>query len=340
VTFHGDALNVAAASDRVAWTDSVFRIHVKSLRSRRESVQAYGVQYWAYGNDSQLTFAGSRPAWLGATGGGSKPVTQRVWSTSPSGKRRLVDLVAHDESGSGTYVTALAGSPAGGAFGVASLKDLSGSGCFCEFLLSGGGVWAFGAGSAHRVPGLPPPALLARWGGEVALVPVDPSVQKEADLAPAPDAPVEVRSLTDASTISSFTTPRPLYDLELTDRYVFTIVGYGRATQIQVHDPATGALVRSIQSGSLRYIDQVGVVNPPTFAAAGSWLIFGEPHSVWAVDGTSGTVSLVTHTLSVVRDVSTDGRSVTWAEAHNVRGTANQPPRVQWLSRIRTATIP
>ena len=55
VTFHGDALNVAAASDRVAWTDSVFRIHVESLRSRRESVQAYGVQYWAYGNDSQLT---------------------------------------------------------------------------------------------------------------------------------------------------------------------------------------------------------------------------------------------------------------------------------------------
>ena len=45
--------------------------------------------------------------------------------------------------------------------------------------------------------------------------------------------------LTDASTISSFATPRPIYDVELTDRYVFTIVSYGKATQVQVHDPAT-----------------------------------------------------------------------------------------------------
>jgi hypothetical protein len=220
------------------------------------------------------------------------------------------------------------------------IEDISKPGCFCKLVRTGGGVWAFGNDGVHRVAGLPPPALLARWNRTVALVALEVTTQTEVGSAPTSRPTVEVRSLLDGSTISSFDSPQPIDDLALTQRYVFTIVGYGKTTELQVHDPASGALVRAVRPQSLRYLDQIGVVRPPTFSAADRWAVYGQAHSVWAVDGTNGEVSRVASTTWVVRDVSTDGRTVTWLEIRRVRGAANKPLREQWLSRIRTSALP
>jgi hypothetical protein len=265
-------------------------------------------------------------------------VVERVWSTDSSGRKRLVARVEHGDSADGTYLTSLAGSPAGGAFGTERIVDAE-PGCACKFVRTGGGVWAFGGDGAHRVPGLPPPALLARWDRNVALVPLVVSAPTDTGGAPRPRPRVEIRSLSDSSMISSFDSPQPIDDLALTKRYVFTIAGYAKSTQLQVHDPATGALIRAVRAQSLRYLDQVGVTRPLTFSAAGHWAVYGQSHSVWAVDGATGKVSRVTHTTWSVRDVSTDGETVSWIEVRRVPGAGNKPPREQWLSRILTATL-
>jgi hypothetical protein len=339
--FHGDATNMAAASGDLAWTDTVDRIHVLNLRTGNVVTQLFSKQYETYTHDTQLVFAGSRPLWVGTIGGNFKLIRQSVFTTN-NGRRVLVGYAVHGEAASGGFVTAVAGSPAGGAFGIAELKDLEppSEGCFCKFVLVGGGVWAVANGSSHRVVGLPPPSLLARFGDEVALAPVNPNVEKRPLLAPAPDAPVEVRSLRDASTISTFDSPRPLNALALTSQFVFTLAGYGKTTRLEVHDPATGTLLRSLHRTSLEWRDVPGGPYPPIFTAGGRWAVYAKPHEVWAVDGSSGRTVLIARTKSVVQDISTDGRTVTWAEVDQVSRSYSLPERLRWLTRFRTAPLP
>jgi hypothetical protein len=335
--FHGEVESIAAAGGRLAWTDSVGRGHLLILATGKGITQMSANQH-DVPRDLEMTFAGSRPLWNVTSGGNFQGIQQRVWTTS-HGKALIVGDVYGDEAGEGRFITAIAGSPAGGAFGVAAMTNLDPtSGCFCRFVLSGGGVWAVGNGRSHRVPGLPPPALLARFGDEVALVPVNPAVRKDTYLRPAPDAPVEVRSLRDASTISSFDSARPLQALALTSRFVFSIVGYGKTTRLEVHSPSSGVLLRSLHPASLKWLEP-GERPTPRFDAADRWFVYGNGHEVWAVDGASGRASLVARTTWDVQDVSTDGRTVTWAEVKDVSGHKIVAPRLGWLSRFRSVSI-
>lgn len=332
VSVPGVIRSFALGAGRVAWIETTWELRIRRFATGRTTTIRYTNQYDEAGGDPYLAFAGSRPLWLGDRG--MADITDRVFTTDTAGAVRVLTKVVYADVGDGSYVTGPAGDPAGGTFGVVVLRDRDpSSGCSCRFAVTGG-VWVVGSGAARRVPGLPPPRALARAGDRLLLAPAAATSRSAAPYADGTGI-VEVRALPDGALVASFTPGGEIEALALTPRFAFVVVrSAGRAT-IEVHDPQTGALVRSLRVAARGRMDLPGF--PPQVAAAGRFVVFHAEKSVSVLDGASGRVVTLARTRGRVTGVAATGTTVAWAEQYGAGDTAH---RKGFTTVIRETTLP
>jgi hypothetical protein len=167
LTTQGAVWSLAVHGTHLAWIDAVWRLDRATVGSPRIAKTVYANQYSESQEDPKLVFAGGSPLWRDSNG--SVYLTQRVLTLTPAGRLRVLRSVQHGVGVEGTYITDVVGSPAGGAYGIASMKQGTGPG---KYVVVAGGIWVVADGSARAVASLPPPVLVARYGTRIAFEPV------------------------------------------------------------------------------------------------------------------------------------------------------------------------
>ena len=318
----------ALGPNRLAWIDSTWGLHVK--RGVGTSTVRYTSQYQE-GGDPQLVFGGSRPIWLGNRG--YPGVTQRVFTTGSSGAVRVVASAQHTDRNAGTYITSVAGDPAGAVFGRATVVETASSKarqCLCQFAVTGGGVTTVADGTAHPVPGLPPPVLVARAGADVALLPASTAPRSGAQPAAGAGAAVIVASLPGGGKISSFIPAGPVRALALSKADAFVLVATPTGHKIEVHAIATGALRRTIPAP--------GQISEE-LAVAGSKIVWHSRHTIWCADAATGKTSLVAHSTWAITRVDSEASTLAWAQRLTLISGDDTSPQAN-LGRISEVVLP
>lgn len=304
--FPGVARAVAFDGRRVAWVETTWEIRVQTWRPPSTRVVRYTSQYQAFFANRYpwILLGGDRLAWLSTRGfGGGFALTGQVYETSATAPTaREIRFVRFSEDGSGDQLTGLGGTAARLAYGVARV---SGPPCDprCAYTVTGGGVWVSNAGAVRRLPSAPPPALVARSGGFVAVVPADGTVRNDAQIRSLPR--VEIRSATTGALARSISLSRRPIALAQSPTTVAVLTG-GR--RLEWYDRRTG-----VHRGAIAASPNV----VPELRFAGLNVIFRDRRSVWALSTHTGRLRRIATTKPGWRPVAlaTSGRAVVWAEA-------------------------
>jgi hypothetical protein len=321
--------SIAPSPQRLVWIDSTWGLHVE--RPGRSTPTVRYTSRYEEGGDPDLVLGGSRPVWLSDRGFPTE--TQRVFTLTAAGRAVAVARAQHLDRGDGGFISAVAGDPSGAAFGRATVEQTAESrtrGCLCQFKLVGGGVSTVADGVARVVPQLPPPALLARSGARVALLPATTRVRRTGQPAPDRGASVMVASLADGSSVSSFVPAGTVQAIALSRRNVYVLVTATGKERLEIHTAATGALLR-LAAVPAHLADEL-VVTPD------DRVLYHDRHTIWALAAANGRASVVRRTAWSVTQIAATGKTVSWIERH-ILITGDDSAKGN-RSRVVEATLP
>lgn len=323
VSFPGVAYAFAHDDGRIAWIETTWELRLRTIgigaqktiryTNRAEERQEFGPE--------RLALGGRRLVWLSSRGGFN--VADRVYTATVDDPRpRQLERQVHLDGLDGGYVTGVAADASGIAYGVVEVTEIGP--CPCQYKVTGGGVRLLEAGRKSDLAGAPPPYLVARSAGRVAVVPADPGPSPAAP--PFPHGPVEVRDAKTGAVVSTFSPPGTVWSIALSSRVAAVIAG----RRIERYDVATGKLLgaTAVSSKVARELD-----------IAGGRIAFHDDRTVRLLDTASGRISVLATTAPWKPvAVSIDDRIVVWVETMRIR--PGDISRRTFRSRIRSLVLP
>jgi len=324
ISFPGVARSFAAAAGRVAWIDTAWVLHVRSVRSGVETTIRYTNPYEeipSFSAGPPLVLEPRQLLWLSTRGTGSLEDADHVYvaSVGATHGRRVANTV-HGERVDGGYVAGLAGDSAGFAYGIVTVKAVPAA--EHRYQVSGGGVWTLTGATPRQLPGAPPAIVLAESAGRVAIAPVDNGERQEG--TPLAAGTVEIRNATTGAVVSSVTPTGAVRAAALTPTTLAVLAG-GRIAR---YDAATGKLLGTTPAPA----DTAAELD-----AAGMQLAFRRTRSVDVVDLTSGRISKLVPTSWRPAGVALDGLTLAWVEQRRI--APGNVSKKTYTTRIRTLAL-
>jgi hypothetical protein len=307
--FPGVARGVAFDGRRVAWIETTWEMRVKTTTSPQSTrVIRYTSQYHAFSTERhpRLLLGGGRLAWVSTRGIGGSGFEHvgRVYETSATAPTaRRIHRLRSAEDGSGDQLTGLGGTAARLAYGVARVTGTPGCDPDCSYTVVGGGVWVSNAGAVRRLPNAPPPALIARSGSFVAIVPADRTPREDAEVRAL--RRVEIRSAATGAIAREIALSHPAVALAQSPTTVAVLTNKNR---FEWYD---------VRTGTRRGAAAAPVNVVPDVRFAGRNVVFRDRRSVWALNTRTRRLHRIAATRPGWRPVAlaTSGRAVAWAEA-------------------------
>jgi len=335
--FAGVARSFDADAGRVAWIDSAWALHVRSLRSGVETKIHYTNPYeevpmFRSGPRLVLEYSATplvleprRLAWISTRGAGMFEYAEHVYVAAVGATHgRRIANVLHGDGTDGGYLLGLAGDTAGFAYGVAKVKPIGQDQEF--FQVSGGGVFTLTGAAPRKLPGAPPAIVLAETAGRLAIAPLD--TDQSTDGTPLATGSIEIRSATTGALISSVTPTGVLRAAALTPTTLAVLAG----NRIVRYDIASGQLL-----GSTR----VPTDTAPALDTSGMRIAFRRTRSVGVLDATTGRISTVVATPWRPSNVALDGPELAWAERLRLApGDVFDQGKKNFTTRVKTIGLP
>jgi hypothetical protein len=336
VDFPGVARSFDADAGRVAWIDSAWALHVRSLRSGVETKVLYtnpyeeipmsrsGPRLVLEYSATRLVLEPRRLAWISTRGAGMFYYAEHVY-VAPVGATHghRVANVLHGDGTDGGYIMGLAGDAAGFAYGVAMVKPIGPDQQF--FQVSGGGVFTLTGATPRKLPGAPPAIVLAETAGRLAIAPLD--TNQSTDGTPLATGSIEIRNAMTGALVSSVTPAGVLRAATLTPTTLAVLAG----SRIVRYDIASGQLLGSTPVPTNTAAD---------LESSGTRIAFRRTRSVAVLDATTGRISTVVATPWRPTSVALDGPKLTWAERLRIApGDVFDQSKKDFTTRVKTITL-
>jgi hypothetical protein len=325
VTFRGVAQSFAAAAGRVAWIDSAWALHVRSLRSGAETTILYtdpSKELPSLTSEPRLVLEPNRLLWLSTRSAGMFYDADRVYVAAVGATHgRRVTSVVHGEGVDGGYITGVAGDAEGFAYGTVTVSH--GTTDQTLYQASGGGVWTLVGTTPRRLPGAGPAYVLAESAGRIAIAPVDTDERK--DGTPVAAGTIEIRNATTGALVSSVSPTGAFRAATLTPTTLAVLVG--------------NKIVRyAVPSGRLLGSTSVAADTSSVLASGGGRIAFRRTRSIGVLDATSGRISMVMAATGRPAGVAIDGQTLAWAESSRI--APGEASKKTFITRIRTTALP
>jgi hypothetical protein len=325
LTFPGVAQSFAAAAGRVAWIDSAWALHVRSLRSGAETKILYtdpSKELPSLTSEPRLVLEPNRLLWLSTRSAGMFYDADRVYVAAVGATHgRRVASVVHGEGVDGGYITGVAGDAEGFAYGTVTVSH--GTTDPTLYQASGGGVWTLVGSTPRRLPGAGPSYVLAESAGRIAIAPVDTDERK--DGTPVAAGTIEIRNATTGALVSSVSPTGTFRAATLTPTTLAVLVG--------------NQVVRyAVPSGRLLGSTAVAADTASALASGGGRIAFRRTRSIGVLDATSGRVSMLMAATGRPTGVAIDGQMLAWAESRRI--APGEASKKTFTTRIRTSALP
>ncbi len=260
-----------------------------------------------------LALAGRRAAWTLIAHGNNTYRQVVTGAVAVGADRQVVELVYANGDHAGDHLGGVAGDGRRLLFsrievGVGPTGCEGGDGdlsaCYGE--IRGGGVYRIEGAAPVAVPGAPPAIRLAVSGDRLALVPAARARPPTAAPRVAPLADVQIRALPGGGLVSTFAPAGTIRSLALSGRIAAVIVRRGALTQIDAHDPATGARVRTVTVPA----------TATALSVSGTRLVYRTGRRVWMASAVAGgpPPRLLATAAAEPIGLSIEGTRVAWAE--------------------------
>lgn len=337
LAFPGVARAFGADAGRVAWIDSAWALHVRSLRSGVETKILYtnpyeeipmfrsGPRLVLEYSATRLVLEPRRLAWISTRGAGMFEYAEHIYIAAVGATHgRRVANVLHGDGTDGGYIMGLAGDAAGFAYGVAMVKPIGPDQQF--FQVSGGGVFTLTGATPRKLPGAPPAIVLAETANRLAIAPLD--TNQSTDGTPLATGSIEIRNATTGALVSSVTPAGVLRAATLTPTTLAVLAG----SRIVRYDIASGQLLGSTPVPTNTAAD---------LESSGTRIAFRRTRSVAVLDATTGRISTVVATPWRPTSVALDGPKLTWAERLRIApGDVFDQSKKDFTTRVKTITPP
>jgi hypothetical protein len=333
VAFPGIAHSFDADAGRIAWIDSAWALHIRSLRSGAETKILYTNPYEEIPSldaaprlplGPRLVLGPRRVLWISTRGAGMFYDADHVYVASVDAKRgRRVANVVHGEGVDGGYVTGIAGDADGFAYGIVTVARSTTDETL--YGVSGGGVWTLAGMTPHRLPGVAPAYVLAESAGRIAIAPV--ATDESTEGTPVAEGTIEIRSATTGELVSTVLPPRPFRAATLTP----TTLAVLTATQIVRY---------AVPSGQILGSTAVAADSASALDSGGGGIAFRRARSVGVLDAATGRVSIAVTAAGTWRPsgVAIAGQILAWAESRRV--AHGEVSKKTYTTRIRTTALP
>lgn len=325
VTFPGVAQSFAAAAGRVAWIDSAWAVHVRSLRSGAETKILYtdpSKELPSLISEPRLVLEPNRLLWLSTRSAGMFYDADRIYVAAVGATHgRRIASVLHGEGVDGGYITGVAGDAGGFAYGMVTVSH--GTTNQTLYQASGGGVWTLVGTTPRRLPGAGPAYVLAESAGRIAIAPVDTDERK--DGTPVAAGTIEIRNAITGALVSTISPAGAFRAATLTPTTLAVLVG-------------NNVVRYAVPSGRLLGSTAVAADTASALASGGGRIAFRRTRSIGVLDATSGRMSMVMAATGRPVGVAIGAQTLAWAESSRI--APGEAPKKTFMTRIRTTALP